>query len=523
MASARKKVLWVDDEIEFLRSHIMFLETRGYSVIPVFSGDDAISVIHEKPKEFDIVLLDEQMPGKDGLTTLEEIKEYEPDLPVVMVTKSEEEQVMEEAIGKKIDGYLTKPVNPSQILSVCKRLLDSKKIISSQITRKYVRSYSDIRQVLSGQLNPQDWAKLYERLTLWDFTLEKVEDEGLRQTHTGQKSDCNEQFARYIVDNYTSWVQGNTEEPPVLSPMVFNRYVAPELKKGNRVVFMFLNCMRLDQFLAVESMLKKYFEIERNYYYSILPTSTTFAANALFSGLYPSQIAGQYPGVLHINEEQGDIDDTEIATMIDDNLKRCSVSLKEKPPVYSMSDKDSVKEVLANFDSLRSKQFVSLLVNFISLLTQGRSFSSVLHEIAPDEGAFRALTLSWFQHSPIFQLLKEFSRQDCVVILATDHGSVLCTRGTELYGSGDSMTTLRYRCGENISCDERHALFLADPTRCMIPAETKDTCCIIARENYYFVQPDKFENYQHQYKNSFLYGGISMDEVIVPVAIMRPK
>jgi len=294
MSGTRKKVLWVDDEIEFLRSHIMFLETRGYNVTPALCGDDALHLIHEKPREFDIVLLDEQMPGKDGLTTLEEIKEFVPDMPIVMVTKSEEEHVMDDAMGKKIDAYLTKPVNPSQILSICKKLLDSKQMISSQISQKFVRSYSDTRMMMSSMLNAKDWIRLYENLVKWDFELEKTEDEGLRQAHEGQKSDCNAAFCSFIADHYAEWLKGK-DNPPLLSPDIIEKFVHPLLKEEKKVYFVVLDCMRLDQYIGIETILKKFFDIERYYFYSILPTATPFARNALFAGKHPLDIQNDYP------------------------------------------------------------------------------------------------------------------------------------------------------------------------------------------------------------------------------------
>jgi CheY-like chemotaxis protein len=522
MSGIRKKVLWADDEIEFLRAHIMFLETRGYSVTPVYSGHDAIHLIRENPKAFDIVLLDEQMPGKDGLTTLEEIKEIVPDLPVVMVTKSEEEHLMDEALGKKIDGYLTKPVNPSQILLVCKKLLDSTQILSTQITQKFVRNYSDIRLSLSTRMNARTWAHLFEGLTKWDFELENVEDEGLRQAHAGQKSDCNAAFGDFIAENYGPWLKGENE-PPLLSPGVVETFLVPRLKQGKKVYFVVLDCMRVDQYFAIELLLRKYFDIERNYYYSILPTSTPFARNALFAGKYPIDIAHDYPELWKTPSD----DETSLnrfeRQLLARKLKSCGLDYAADPKYVKILDASDSKEFLKKIASYEKDQLVSLVVNFVDMLTHNRSTSSILQEIAPDETAFRSLTQSWFQFSTIFSILKQFATQDCTVILTTDHGSALCTRGTEVYGSREHSKNLRYKFGESITCDERHALFLSDPTLFKLPAFSLNSNCIFARENYCFVYPDKSENHQKQYQNSFQHGGISMEEIIVPLAVMRPK
>lgn len=522
MGGTRKKVLWVDDEIEFLRSHIMFLETRGYSVTPVFSGDDAIHLIHENAQAFDIVLLDEQMPGKDGLTTLEEIKEFAPDLPVVMVTKSEEEHVMDDALGRKIDAYLTKPVNPSQILSVCKKLLDSKQIISSQISQKFVRSYSDNRLMVSAPLTAKDWVHLYEGLVKWDFELEKIEDEGLRQAHAGQKSDCNAAFCGFVADHYSQWLKGEGN-PPVLSPKVVEYFLYPLLEKGKKVYFVVLDCMRLDQYIGIEALLRKYFDIERNYFYSILPSATPFARNALFAGKFPLEIMQDYPDLWKTPADDESSLNRFERQLLARKLRSLGLKFTDDPRYTKILDVSDSKELLKKIGTYERDQLLSIVVNFVDMLTHGRSTSSILQEIAPDDSAFRSLTQSWFQYSNIFQILKEFSRQDCVVVLTSDHGSILCTRGTEVYGNRDLSKNLRFKFGENINSDERHALFLSDPTMFKLPAFSLNSCCIIAKENYYFVYPDKFENYQRQYHNSFLHGGISMDEMIVPLAIMHPK
>jgi CheY-like chemotaxis protein len=522
MSGNRKKVLWADDEIEFLRAHIMFLETRGYSVTPVFSGHDAIHLIKENPKGFDIVLLDEQMPGKDGLTTLEEIKELVPGLPVVMVTKSEEEHLMDEALGKKIDGYLTKPVNPSQILSVCKKILDSEQIISTKLAQKFVRAYSETKLSLSAHMSAKDWVRLFENLTNWDIELENVEDEGLRQAHAGQKSDCNTAFAEFIAENYVHWLKGDGA-PPLLSPQVVETFLVPRLAKGEKVYFVVLDCMRLDQYVAIETMLRKFFDIERNYFFSILPTATPFARNALFAGKYPLDIADDYPALWKSPAE----DETSLnryeRQLLARKLAQCGLKFDNDPKYVKIIEASDSKEFLRKTGTYEKERLVSIVVNFVDMLTHGRSTSTILQEIAPDETAFRSLTRSWFQFSTLFSILKEFSKQDCTVILTTDHGSALCTRGTEVYGSRELTKNLRYKFGESITCDERHALFIADPGVFRLPAFSKNSNCIIAKENYYFVYPDKFENFQKQYQNSFQHGGISMEEIILPLAVMKPK
>jgi len=520
MSNSRKKVLWADDEIEFLRAHILFLESRGYSVTAVFSGHDVVHLVKENPKAFDIVLLDEQMPGKDGLTTLEEIKAIAPDLPVVMVTKSEEEHVMEAALGKKIDGYLTKPVNPSQILFVCKRVLDSKQLISTQLSQKFVQSYSDIRLQLSTSMNAADWTRLYTTLTKWDLELEKVDNEGLRQSHMGQKSDCNIAFSEFVSEHYLQWLKGDSGAP-VLSPQVIDTHLVPQLRNEKKVYFFVLDCMRLDQFMVIEPLLRKYFDIDRHSFYSILPTITEYSTASLFSGLFPADCAAKNPDVWPAVSKKNDAALPE-KQFLQKKLNDAGLCTNGKGfsfvPVRRASD---AKELLNNVDKYERDRLTAVSVDFMEMLTCDNSASRVLQEIAPDETAFRSLTRSWFQFSSVFAVLKKLALQDCTVILTAGYGSVFCTRAVDLYG-GKITANGRYFCGDDLTCDERQALFISDPELYRLPKLAKKNC-VLAKDNCYFVAPEKGKVFRQRQQNIFLYGGISMEEMIVPLAIMRPK
>lgn len=519
MSGGRKKVLWVDDEIEYLRSHIMFLETRGYSVVPVFCGDDAVQIIQQNPKEFDIVLLDEQMPGKDGLTTLEEIKDFAPDLPVVMVTKSEEEQLMEDALGKKIDGYLTKPVNPSQILLVCKKLLDSRQLITSQISQRFIRSYSQNRTALSGHLKVNDWIRMYENLVNWDFELEKADDEGLRQTQAGQKSDFNAAFSDFVIDNYARWVKGKGD-PPVMSHQVLEELVFPLIADGKKTVMLVLSGMRLDQYICMEQILKKYFNTRRQYFYSILPSSSFFSRSAFFAGALPLEIAAEHDW--YGCKEPEKVTEKAEKCLLQERLEKAGFQVDKKEPWFTrLPDRISAEELLSKIDSCVSSGLVVFVVDFFDVLLQNSPSSSILQEITNDESGLRTLTGSWFRLSALLQTLRELSRRDCRIILTSDHGSTFCSRGTELYGAREWGKHLRYKFGREISCDERTVVFLDNPEHFGIPRFAEDNNCIIAKENFYFIHPEKFEHYQRQYRNTFQQGGISLQELIMPLGVFE--
>jgi CheY-like chemotaxis protein len=518
MAGSRKKVLWVDDEIERLRAHIMFLETRGYNVVPIFSGDDAVQLVREKPDDFDIVLLDEQMPGKDGLTTLEEIKSIRPDLPVVMVTKSEEENVMEQALGKKIDGYLTKPVNPSQILIVCKRLLDSKQYIAAEVKQRFLRQYSENATALRGRLEKQEWVRLYEKLARWDADLDKIDDEGIRQTHAGQKSDANAAFTDFVIDHYGQWVKGEGN-PPLLSVNALEKHVDPLLLKGEQVCLVIVSGMRLDQYLGIEDTLSRNFTIQRNCYYSILPSDSRYARSAFLSGSYPEEIAEQHPDLLKSDVNDNKSLDRMHETLIKDHLAKSRIKLPGGFYFASMAEGEAFQNEI---DKNSNKKLLVILADFVNLLTKTGPQSAIAQEIAPDDKALRSMTRTWFENSVLQQLLRKLAARKCTVVLASDHGIVYCTRKTEVFGVRQLDQGLRYRFGKDIMVDDRHVVELNDAGYYRLPSLKKTPQCVIAKENFFFTLPKSFREYHQENRNSFQQGGISMEEMIVPLSILSP-
>ncbi|MBN1129054.1 MAG: response regulator [Chitinispirillaceae bacterium] len=518
MAGFRKTVMWVDDEIEMLRAHVMFLETRGYHVVPVFTGDDAVQMIAEKPQEYDIVLLDEQMPGKDGLTTLEEIKELRPDLPVVMVTKSEEERLMEQAIGKKIDGYLTKPVNPSQILLVCKRLLESKTFIASEIRQQFLRSYSETTTALRGRLETLQWVKLYENLTRWDAELDKVEDEGLRQTHAGQKSDSNTAFANFIEEHYGNWIKGDNK-PPTLSVTALGRHVFPLFERKRPVYLVVCSGMRLDQYLCIEEFIRSLFTVQRNYFFSVLPTDTPFARASLLAGEFPLEIEGMFPEAWNNDPYDHDIAVRLETKLIKHNLQKSGIKIGSGLSYFHMTEARHLGPDQAQQGKSR---LVVIVTDSVNLLTRGSGCTPLTREIARDERTLRSVTRSWFEHSSLFRLLKDLSRKQCVVVITSDHGTVFCTRKTELYGARQLDAGLRYKFGKQITADERRVVSLNDPRHFKLPRIKRAPGCLIAKDNYYFTQPESAREGTLENRNSFQQGGISLDEMIVPLSVLTP-
>jgi len=514
-----KEILWVDDEIDQLRSQIIFLEGKGYKITPASNGDDAVKLVGKK--NFDLILLDEMMPGKDGLTTLEEIKELNPHIPVIMVTKSEEEDLMEQAIGKKIDDYLTKPVNPSQILSAVKKILETKRIREDHLSKEYLRDFRKISDLLNSRLDWQDWIEIHKTLSEWDLEVESFRDLGLKQTHQGQRKECDLEFGKYIEREYLRWL--NSEDSPPLSTDIVKKFIFPLLREGKSVFFIVIDCMRLDQWLIIEPLLDDYFIIDKDYYFSIVPTATPYSRNAIFSGLFPEDLASKYPELWKRGPEDELSRNRYESSFMREQLKRLGLRLRSEPRYVKILNKEEGESLAKKIPTYTDVSIFSMVFNFLDMLAHGRSESEILKEITPDEAGFRSLMRSWFTHSSLFKILRYLSTQDSEVVITTDHGSVLGTRGTIAYGKKDTSPNLRYKYGDNLKCDVKEALLIKNPGEYKLPVYSMSTTYIIAKEDFYFVYPTKLSEYRREYRNTFQHGGISLEEMILPIATLRPK
>lgn len=518
MSDSRSKILWVDDEIELLRPHILFLEEKGYHVRPLTNADDALALIREE--SFDLVLLDESMPGKDGLTALAELKEFNPALPVVMVTKNEEERLMEEAIGSRIADYLTKPVNPSQILSTCKKILDARKITGARVSRDYIAEFNKISRKLYDPLRWQDWLDIYIPLCEWEVELDRHPNLGLRQTLADQKRECNAAFAKFIEQNYTAWLA--EQDSPALSPDLVSKFVLPLLRENKRVVFLVIDNLRLDQWLTIEPLVREYFSIQREYYCSILPTATPYARNAIFAGLFPREIEQELPQYWKMEKD----DETSLnrfeRELLEAQLKRHKVQLKPDLKYVKIIDHNEAREVEKQIGSYANLPLLALVVNFVDILAHSRSDSEVLREITPDEAAYRSLTKSWFEHSWLFRTLQQLAQRDNVIIITSDHGSIRGMRGAKVIGDRETSTNLRYKYGRSLKADAKQAIIVPDPKIYQLPTFGLNTNYLFAKEDFYFVYPTNYHYYLNHYRDSLQHGGVSMEEMILPVVKLEP-
>ncbi|MFH1502684.1 MAG: response regulator [Candidatus Eisenbacteria bacterium] len=520
MEATGRRILWVDDEIEMLKPHILFLEQKGYEVGSASGGEEALRQLRDS--RFDLVLLDEMMMGMDGLETLGEIKELDPSLPVVMVTKSEEEELMDDALGRRIDDFLIKPVKPTQVFLAIKRLLDGRRILQDQLAQTYAAESSQIRMRIMSPLTWEDWVRVYLRLANWDLELDRFRDPGLRQSHQDLEQSANVEFARFVVDEYEGWVNGASDRP-LLSVDIFREFVAPRLKAKDKVYFVVLDCMRLDHWMSLMPSLEPLFEITNHYYYSILPTATPFSRNALFSGLWPSEFTDHYPDIWGVQGRDEFSKNRYERQLMDAQLERHGIRFTPGHKYVKIYEKEEADNVKRQMSSMHDLPFVSVVYNFVDILSHSRSESEILQELAPDEPAFRSLVRSWFNHSALYQILAQMARHGATVVLTTDHGAVLGKRAALIRGNRDTSTNLRYKFGSNLGIDEKETFLIKEPGRFKLPTDGQSKQYAIAKEDYYFVYPTEFHRYERQYRGSFQHGGISLEEMILPCAVMRPR
>ena len=521
MDHSKGNILWVDDEIELLRAHIMLLQDKGYSVDTAANGEDAIEIV--KSKKFDLAFLDEMMPGKGGLETLAVIKEISPSLPVVMITKNEAESLMEEAIGSKISDYLTKPVNPSQILLVCKKFLEGKKLQSEQVSRDYTMEFSSISRMLMNPMDYTEWIDLYLKMTNWEMELDKHPELGLQKMLADQRKESNAEFSKYIEKNYQNWIN-KKDNRPALSTEIVEKYVIPNLDDKKSVFLFVIDCMRLDQWLVMEEYLRELYSIEKEYYYSILPTATPYSRNAIFSGLFPLELEQRFPDLWQGEDDSESSHNKYEKELLIKLLERKRVPMKSEPKYVKILDPEFGRQIQSNIISYTQNKLTAIVVNFVDMLAHGRSDDPILKEIAPDESAYRSLTNSWFKHSSLLGMFQALAtRKDVKIIVTTDHGSVRCMRGSKVVGDKEASTNLRYKFGRNLKSDDKQSIFLKNPKDFKLPQRGVTTNYIVAKEDYYFVYPTDYHKYLSHYRDSFQHGGISLEEMILPVITMEPK
>ncbi len=514
----KRTVLWVDDEIDLLKAHVIFLEKKGYTVVPVSNGEDAIDLV--KQKTFDAVLLDEMMPGMDGLSVLAELKNHDPGLPVIMITKSEEEHIMDDAMGSRINDYLIKPVNPNQIFTTLKRLLDTRQLRGERVSREYAMQANQNRMELAAGLDHDRWAQLYSRLSAWDIEIEEYNDPGLAQIHADQKKEFNREFSRYIEKNYRQWLRGGG---PVMSHSLLDEYVAPALKRDEKVYLFVIDCFRYDHWLAIEPMLENLFQIQRQLYYSILPTATPFCRNALFAGLMPREVSNLFPDIYQLGGHEESGMNNHESELLDMYLNRKGIRIDRKTYFDKVANTEDALTLQKKLPSLRDHRLIAVVYNFIDLLSHHRSESDILQEIAPDDAAFRSLARSWFGHSVLLDIFQEVASEGATVIVTTDHGSMTGERASIVRGDRSTSTNVRYKYGRNLKCNPAEVILVEDPATWGLPSFGPGSTYLFAKDDYYLIYPNNYRQYEKMLHNTLQHGGVSMEEMILPVAVLRSR
>ncbi len=516
MNNAKYQLLWVDDEIELLTAHIIYLKGKGYEVDSASNGYDAIEKCSQQA--YDLILLDENMPGLSGLETLSRIKEIVPDTPVVMVTKSEEENIMNQAIGSKIADYLIKPVNPTQILLTLKKNIHRSSITAEVTQKRYLERFERIGSLINSSLTFDQWKEVYRQLVFWEQELAEAGGPML-EALTQQKREANAQFAKFIRANYIPWLKGS-QERPLMSPDIFKRCVFPALDQGEKVFLVVIDNFRFDQWRTLAPELSPLFTYDENLYLSILPTVTQYARNAIFSGLMPAQIERMFP-TLWVDEDSEEGKNMNEAPMIQTHLER--YRRRNTFSYHKVNDSLAAEKLVQQMPQLRGNDLNVIVLNFIDMLSHARTESRMVRELANNEAAYRSITLSWFRHSPVRELFRAISSTRARLILTTDHGSIRCGTPIKVAGDKNTNTNLRYKLGKNLHYNPREVFEITNPAEACLPAPSLSTAYIFATRDSFFAYPNNYNYYVSYFRDTFQHGGVSLEEMLVPLVTLHGK
>ena len=510
-------ILWVDDEIDLLKPHILFLEKKDYKVTTCTNGADAIDLVDEN--NFDIVFLDENMPGITGLETLSSLKQKNTNLPVVMITKSEEEYIMEEAIGSKIADYLIKPVNPNQILLSLKKNLDHSRLVSEKTTLNYQQEFRKIAMELAMVNSYEDWTDMYKKLIHWELELEDINDTGMLEILESQKTEANSQFFKFVKKNYQDWL--TSDDKPTFSHTLFKDYIIPNLSKEQGVLWVVIDNLRYDQYRVLEPFINNYYKKEEEHsYYSILPTATQYARNAIFSGLMPSEMEKRHPDLWKNDTDEGGKNLYE-AEFLEAQIKRHSLQIKYD--YHKIVSLKSGKDLAENFNTVKQNDLTVVVYNFVDMISHAKTEMEVIKELAADDKAYRSLTVSWFKNSPLYEMIQKAQQLGLKLIITTDHGTINSKNPTKVIGDKNISSNLRYKTGRSLTYEEKDVFAVKNPKDIFLPSITINSPFIFAKEDLFFAYPNNYNHFVKYYRNTYQHGGISLEEMIIPCAVYNPK
>ncbi|MFM8849622.1 MAG: PglZ domain-containing protein [Cytophagales bacterium] len=515
----RYTILWADDEIDLLKPHILFLQQRGYDITPVNNGSDAVEMAENRL--FDLVFLDEHMPGISGLEALTQIKSHKPNLPIVMITKNEEERIMEDAIGGKIDDYLIKPINPSQILLSIKKILDNKRLVIEKTNSSYQQEFRKISMAFLDDMNHEQWAELYKKLVFWDLQMDEADNRDMAEVLDSQKVEANLNFCRFVKRNYEGWLNNANIEKPLLSHQLLKKKVFNLLAPSTSVFLILIDNLRYDQWKVIEPMIAEFFTIEKEEtYYSILPTTTAYARNAIFSGMLPSEMAKTHPD-LWVGEDEDESKNNFEDEFLARQLKRNNLNVKFS---YNKIKKlEEGRDLADSVNNLFGNGLNVIVYNFVDMLSHARTDMAMIRELAPDESAYRSITKSWFNHSPLFDILRKISEKKVKLIITTDHGTIRVKRPFKIIGDKNVNKNFRYKQGKNLNFEGDKVLETNKPERFFLPKNNVSTAYVFALEDQFFAYPNNYNYYVNFYKDTFQHGGVSLEEMIIPVVSLSSK
>ncbi|HNU47486.1 MAG TPA: PglZ domain-containing protein [Bacteroidia bacterium] len=516
----KQRILWADDEIDLLKPHILFLNDKGYETVTANSGNDALEIFRKEP--FDIVFLDENMPGLSGIETMMRIKSINSNIPVVLITKSEEESIMEDAIGSQIADYLIKPVNPNQILLSLKKNLDNKRLVSEKTNTQYQQEFRQIGMMLGDRLGHAEWAELYKKLVYWELQLDKVRDESMFEILIQQKEEANRLFSKFVESNYLNWIRNPENNAPLMSQHVLKRKVIPVAETSDvPVFFILIDNLRFDQWKVIEPIISELFRVtEEDSYFSILPTATQYARNSLFAGLMPADIEKMHPKWWVNDDDEGGKNLHE-EDLLKDQISRLRKNIKSS--YTKITNLDAGKELVDNIPNLFGNKLNVIVYNFVDMLSHARTDMQVIRELADDEPAYRSITLSWIEHSPLLEALKRIAQKNVKLIITTDHGTIRVKEPSKIIGDRNTNTNLRYKQGKNLNYEKRDVFEIKNPADALLPRLNVSTAFVFAKQDKFFAYPNNFNYYVNHYRNTFQHGGISLEEMIVPFVSLVSK
>lgn len=513
------KILWVDDEIDLLKPHILFLQEKEYEVFTSNNGDEGLDMIFDN--HYDIIFLDENMPGISGLETLQRIRSKYPNLPVVMITKNDQEHTMEDAIGSNISDYLIKPVNPNQILLCLKKNLENKRIVSEKTTHAYQQEFRNIGMEISNRLSWSEWKDVYRKMVYWELELEKSHDDSMNEVLRLQKAEANSAFSKFYENNYINWLKGSSGDFPLMSHTILRNQLFPMLNQAKPVFFVLLDNLRYDQWKTIQPVIEEHYFVENDdMFYSILPTATQYSRNSIFSGLLPGEIEKKYPN-LWLNEDDEGAKNQFEEELFTEQLKRFGKDFKFN--YTKILNLTSGKKYLDQLPNLMSNKLNILVYNFVDILSHAYTEMEVIKELADDEPAYRSLTLTWFKHSPLHEILRYVASHKIKLVITTDHGSVKVTNPVKILGDKNTNTNLRYKFGKALNYDKKQVFEVRNPQDIYLPRPNVSTSYVFCSSNDFFAYPNNYNYYVNHYRNSFQHGGISMEEVMIPYILLNPK